>query len=96
MKHQIIIRPDAEADLQIAFHWYEDEAEGLGSEFLRCIDAAISSIDRSPEAYSFLYKNIRRILVRRFPYGIFYLTEKDRIIVLAVLHFRRDPNRWPH
>ena len=94
MKKPLIIRPEAEFDLAEAYGWYETRVSGLGSEFLLSIDAALSSIQRTPELYPVIHKNVRRNLIRRFPYGIFYVAEQDRIVVLAVLHVRRDPRSW--
>ncbi len=94
MRYTFIIRPEAENDLEAAYDWYERQKEGLGKEFLRCVDAAVSLITRSPQMYSNIHKNIRRALIRRFPYGIFYLVEEQRIIVLAVFHVKRNPDRW--
>jgi len=94
MKYDLIIRPEAEQDMRGAFGWYEDRVPGLGREFLRCVDASLSQINRSPTIYSILYQGIRRSLTRRFPFGIFYIVRGQRIIILAVLHARRDPNLW--
>ena len=44
MKYDLIIRPEAQSDIQGAFGWYEDRVSGLGKEYLRCIDAAIAQI----------------------------------------------------
>ena len=94
MKYDLIIRPEAEQDIKLAFGWYEDRVSGLGREFLRCIDVALSQINRSPGTYPVIYKNIHRALTRRFPFGIFYVVANRRIVVLAVLHVRRDPELW--
>ena len=94
MKQKLIIRPEAESDLQEAYTWYEDQSKGLGADFILCVDAALSLIQRSPELYVQVHKNIRRALTRRFPYGIFYIAEVDKIIVLAVLHVKRNPKHW--
>ena len=94
MKKALILHPDAERDLVDAYGWYEARVTGLGSEFLLSIDAALSSIQRTPKMYPFVYKNVRRALIRRFPYGIFYVIEEDRIVVLGILHARRDPKTW--
>ena len=94
MKYDLIIRPEAEQDIRGAFGWYEDRVSGLGKDFLRCVDAAFSKISRSPLAYPIIYKNTHRILTRRFPFGIFYIIAQHKIIVLAVLHARRDPSLW--
>jgi len=94
MIYDLIIGPEAEQDIQGAYGWYEDRVSGLGKEFLRCVDAAIAQINRAPATHPVLYQDIRRILTRRFPFGIFYIMEGQRIIVLAVLHARRDPSLW--
>jgi toxin ParE1/3/4 len=94
MKYDLIIRPEAEQDLRGAFGWYEDRVSGLGREFLCCVDAAIAQINRAPATHPVIYQDIRRILIRRFPFGIFYIVTGQKIIVLAVLHARRDPSLW--
>ncbi len=94
MKYYLIIRPEAEEDIQGAFGWYEDRVSGLGREFLRCVDAALARINRSPDIYPAIYKGTRRALTRRFPFGVFYIIANEKIIVLAVLHARRDPSLW--
>ncbi len=94
MKYDLILRLEAEQDIQGAFDWYEGRVSGLGKEFLRCVDVAFSQISRSPVSHPIIYKNIRRILTRRFPFGIFYIIVHRKIIVLAVFHARRDPALW--
>jgi len=94
MKRPLIVRPEAEKELAEAYEWYEAQVQGLGSDFLLHVEAAVSSLQRSPQSYPVVYKNVHRCLVRRFPYGIFYLVEKGRIVVLGILHARRDPRTW--
>jgi plasmid stabilization system protein ParE len=38
---------------------------------------------------------VRRAVVSRFPYAVFYRIEPKRVVVLAVLHMARDPKVWP-
>ena len=94
MTYELIIRPDAELDIQAAFEWYETQTLGLGSEFVRAVDASLSSIGRNPLAYSVVYQQVRRVLIRRFPYGIFYVLDKNTMIVVACFHGKRDPKSW--
>lgn len=94
MSYTLEIQPEAEAEIQEAHHWYEDRAEGLGEEFLRAVDACLAAIQRHPTAHAVVYRNVRRALVHRFPYGIFYLIEGDMIVVLACFHGSRDPRQW--
>ncbi len=44
--------------------------------------------------YPLVHKELRRMLIRRFPYGLFYLMEEGMIVLLAVFHARRDPKQW--
>lgn len=94
MTYALIIKPKAEFDIQDAYEYYEKGKPGLGSEFVRAVDACFAKIGRNPLAYPVLHKQIRRVLIRRFPYGIFYIFEDDRIIVIACLHAKRDPKSW--
>jgi plasmid stabilization system protein ParE len=86
MKRQIILRPEAEAELAEAFRWYEERMSGLGREFL--------SVARQPEQYAIIHHNVRRALVRKFPYMILFLDCAEQIVVLAVFHAKRIPHRW--
>jgi len=90
----VIISTEAESDLTQAYLWYEKQVEGLGSEFLLCFDACIQNITRSPKIFQQVHKNIRRALIRRFPYGIFYIEQPDHIMIIAVFHASRNPSRW--
>ncbi|MEO1404541.1 MAG: type II toxin-antitoxin system RelE/ParE family toxin [Cyanobacteria bacterium J06635_1] len=94
MSYSFLIRPDAELDIQEAYQYYEERDQGLGSEFVRVVDACFSKIGRNPLSYPAVYRQIRRALIRKFPYGIFYLIEDEKIIVIACFHAKRDPKRW--
>ena len=94
MKHRLIIRPEAEADIQEAFDWYERHVPGLGSDFLAPVGIAISTIQSHPLQHPVIYKNARRALTRRFPYQIFFVIGDDVIVVIAVSHGARDPQHW--
>lgn len=84
MKVTIIIRPEAERDIENAFIRYEEKRAGLGADFLLCVEAGLAKIQRHPEMYPVVHKNIRRILIQRFPYGIFYLKDQTAVVVLSV------------
>lgn len=94
MRRRIVIRPEAEGDLEEAYRWYEEQVPGLGTDFLLCFEEGLAKIERRPQGYPVVRKDIRRLLIRRFPYGIFYLVVEDSIIVLGVFHARRDPKQW--
>ena len=94
MTYQVIVRPEAAREIQEAFDWYEERSEGLGLEFLRAADVCLSSVRRNPEAYSIAHEQVRRALLRRFPYMLFYLIREDTIVVVACFHIKRSPADW--
>ena len=94
MKYDLIIRPEARTDLLDVFHWYKEQRPGLGFDFKLCVDEVISKIQRNPLIHKVIDEGIRRSVTSRFPFGVFYLVENERIIILAVLHARRDPMKW--
>lgn len=94
MTPQLIIRSAAEADISDAALWYEGRSLGLGAEFLRSVDAALAEIRRTPERFPQVHHDVRRALVRRFPYALFYVASAEAIQVVACLHVKRDPQWW--
>lgn len=94
MRHRLIIRPEAEADIETSFDWYENESGGLGTEFLSELRTSQTLIDRNPLAYPVVYRNIRRALFNRFPHALFYICKDDIIVVVACVHHKRDPKVW--
>lgn len=92
MKH--IYRPAAAADIEQAYTWYEKEREGLGEEFLAEVHITLQSALEWPEAYPVVHRSTRRVLVHRFPYGLYYRVIGDLIAVVACFHTSRDPALW--
>ena len=81
-------------DVDGIFDWYEDERPGLGQEFLEELRTAYARILTGPFRYQILSSDIRRVLLRRFPYAVFFAVEGNNIVVTRVLHTRRDPHEW--
>jgi plasmid stabilization system protein ParE len=82
-------------DLAAGFEYYEEQAEGLGEKFLSGVESAFDAIERYPEMFAQVHGEVRRAIVSRFPYAVFYRVESKRVVVLTVLHTARDPNTWP-
>jgi toxin ParE1/3/4 len=81
----------AQAELAEAARWYEDQAEGLGQEFLDEFELVMDWIMRFPEAWKRIGARHRRCLFRRFPYAVLYSLTDAEIIVAGVIDLRRDP-----
>jgi plasmid stabilization system protein ParE len=90
----VVWLPEADADLKEALAWYEGIHPDLGVRFALAVDAAVEVIARSPLAFQIVHAEIRRMGVRRFPYGLFFKVESNRIVVIACMHGRRNPKRW--
>jgi len=87
---RLVFRPEAEAELLDARAWYEEERVGLGALFAAAIETTVTLILQNPLAYPRVKDDTRRALVPRFPYAVYF----DEVIVLAVMHGRRNPRRW--
>lgn len=94
MTYRIIVRPEAAREVQEAFDWYEERSEGLGLEFLRAAEACLAAVQRNPLAFPQAHKEVRRALMRKFPYALFYLIKEESIVVVACFHAKRDPIDW--
>lgn len=88
------LRPEAEADVSDAARWYEAQRSRLGSEFLDEVLRTLSSISEHPDLYPRVSGDVRRAVIRRFPFGVFYVMDESEVVVLAVMHGRRAPARW--
>lgn len=91
MKYRLIITPEAEEDLAEVFLWYESMRKSLGHDFLLQIESGFRLIEREPLLFETQYKGVRRYLIERFPYKIFYRVEHETVVVLAILYGGRNP-----
>lgn len=92
----LIYRPEAAADIVEAAGWYERNQAGLGAEFLAEVKKTADRISEQPLQCVVVYRETRRALVRRFPYGLFYRVLDRRVIVVACFHTSRNPRAWRH
>lgn len=84
----------AQADIRRGAGFYEEQAAGLGPEFVAEVEHALGILHDHPELGVLLKRGARRLLVRRFPYLIIYRVVSDGVLVLAVGHQRRHPDFW--
>src|SRR3989338_2761301 len=78
-----------------AQEWYELQNPGLGEEFIAAMDLQLKRLEQAPLLYAEVIPGVRRALLPRFPYGLFYAVRGNLVHVLAVLHDTRNPRRWP-
>ncbi len=95
MGKPFIITPQAQRDFDKTYWWYEEQYQGLGNDFARCVDAKIAEIQRNPEQFQVIYKNsVRRALVTRFPYSVFFVDKTKVLSIFAIQQQSRNPDLW--
>ena len=88
---RVRLRPELLDDLADAFAWYEQKAEGVGQALVRAFFAAVSQATRQPLLYREVHGTFRRVLLRRYPYFLYYFVEADEVVFLVLWHGRRNP-----
>jgi len=90
----LIVRQRAERQAANARDWYDRQLGGLGAEFIGELDRVIQKAHEHPLHCQRVHREVRRTLLRRFPFGVFYLADSARVVVLAVLHQSEHPGKW--
>ena len=94
MSHRLTVQPKAENDALRAYQWYESELAGLGLQFLDALDDGLERITANPLHYAELAGGVRRKLLEKFPFGLFYLFEDGEVIVISVMRHEQSPDIW--
>lgn len=89
----VIFRPLADADAVAAKAWYAGYSPEAADRFVDALAEVVSLISEYPQAFQLVAGEIRRAVLRRFPYAVYYRSTTDAVIVLAV-HGRQDPAHW--
>ena len=90
----VVWLPEADAELKEALARYEGIRPELAQRFAEAVADTIEKVAVAPLHYAVVEKGRRRVGVRRFPYGIFFLVKETRIVVIACFHGRRNPRHW--
>ena len=91
---KVIYHPKAELELIEAARFYKLMVPNLGTEFLDEVDEAISDILSAPTRWRIIEVDIRRYVLRRFPYAVYFRTLPDHLRILAIKHHSRHPDYW--
>ena len=87
----LILLLQADLDIQAAFNRYEEYQSGRGTVFMQHLDAALTLLRQHPELAPVYAGSYRRMLIRDFPYGIFYVAQPTRLVIAAIMDLRQDP-----
>jgi toxin ParE1/3/4 len=90
------IHPEAEAEYQQAYEYYQKESSNLAEQYTKEILIGLQTIIDSPRTWPVIKFDVRRRLLRKFPFGILYMIDGESILILAFMHLRREPEYWQH
>lgn len=95
-KYKVKIDPDALLDIQEITKWYNLQQKGVGKKFQDATDKQVKGLSKNPQIYAIRYKEIRCVLIKRFPYMVhYYINEESQTVeVLAVISTDRNPKIW--
>ena len=91
---KLVTRPQAQFDVEEAGIWYETRQPGLGLRFLDELDSVMRRIAATPFQFPRIHPSVRRALLKRFPYSVYFLLGDEQVEVIAVLHQHRHPDTW--
>jgi len=91
---RVIFHETARAETLEAFRWYTEQRPSLGTEFRDALRDAVRRMRGTPLAYPVVHRDLRRVLVDRFPYAVFYRVMPEAIVVVGVVHGKRHPRVW--
>lgn len=91
-KNKIFVSALAQRHLKGSYEWYEQQQLSLGDEFRKEISEYFNKLGEGYVDYQIYHDSIRKVGLRRFPYYIYYIREPERIVILAVFHFKRSPD----
>lgn len=94
MPLDVIQHPEATAELIEAARFYEGKVPTLGAQFLGAVDDAVATVLGAPKRWQVVEEDVRRYLVPRFPYAIYYRAMPSEIRILAFKHHSRHPDYW--
>lgn len=86
--------PEALMEYEESTFYYSSVSNALAASFVTQIESSIKRIQRNPLAHATVWADVRRCLVKRFPYGIYYIIENDHFLIVAVMHLSRKPGYW--
>jgi plasmid stabilization system protein ParE len=91
---RVELRQQFEEEAAEARDWYDAQRPGLGDRFLDAVEATIDRVAELPLSFPRVDGETRWARVQRFPYAIYYQVREDYILVVAIMHSSRHPDRW--
>lgn len=94
MAIRVIVRPKAKREVRQAKEFLEDQREGLGSEFKEEFASLCQRIQKQPTSFKIVDDDVRRAVMDRFKYNVYFVADDETVTILVVAHQHRDPSYW--
>ena len=94
--YKVTMLPNALLDVEEIVKWYEDQQQGLGHKFELIFDETLEKLKLNPYLSTKILNEVRRILMKKFPYRIFYVVNENKkeVVIHTVIYTGRDPKMW--
>lgn len=93
---RVEFHPEAEEEFTEAVSFYKQRGRTLGERLAREVWSTMDRVVANPERWRVIEGDVRKCVVRVFPYGVLYTIEVDYILVVAIAHGKREPGYWRH
>ncbi len=90
----IVFHPDIEHEVKASYEWYQNQAVGLGEDFLTELETAYQAIIELPNTWTKFHNGFRRFLLSKFPFSVIYRFNQKTVYIVAVMHNSRKPGYW--
>lgn len=94
MSPKIIILPYAELDIKESINFYKEKSQKTALEFIESLNIAFNKIVDNPQTFPITKTDIRKYIMKKFPFCIYFINKNDIIYILAVFHSKRNPSVW--
>ncbi len=93
-QYKLELSNEAEADFESSYNYYASVSETVADNFFKQTNESFEQILKNPEIYPKIYKNIRRYVLKKFPFVVYFQIENEIIKVIALFHTSRNPEIW--
>jgi len=90
----LFFHPDVSSEIKASYDWYQEQANGLGEDFLNELEYSYQAIVEFFDTWPKFSKDFRRFILSRFPFSIIYRKNNESVYVVAIMHHSRKPGYW--
>lgn len=90
----IELSDEAEVDFDKSYKFYSEDSPKVADAFFKQINLGFENIKQNPKSFLTAHKDIRKYVVKKFPFVIYYRIVHTVIQVIAIFHTSRNPEIW--